>query len=161
MLSQSWFAYLLVETLLSLIRTLFFMLVSPNAHPQDKYYVGREKSVSLDCMVDGYPIPTIIWTPCNAQENVCDQSMLNISKVQNDGVYTCTAKNSLGSDSASTSVGKSFYFICASVLCTIFFVSFKITLPKYWESTRLTLFWLLLWGNFIINERTDRFEPGH
>ena len=132
----------------------FFMLVSPNAHPQDKYYVGREKSVSLDCMVDGYPIPTITWTPCNAQENVCDQSMLNISKVQNDGVYTCTAKNSLGNDSASTSVGKSFYFICASFLCTIFFFRFKIdtifpshwweyysiTLSKYWESTRLTLF---------------------
>ena len=174
MLSQSWLAYLLVETLMSLIRILFFMLVSPNAHPQDKYYVGREKSVSLDCKVDGYPIPTITWTPCNAQENVCDQSMLIISKVQNDGVYTCTAKNSLGNDSASTSVGKSFYFIFASFLCTIFFVSFKIdtifpshwweyysiTLSKYWESTRLTLFWLLLWGKFIINERTDRFEPG-
>ena len=62
--------------------------------------------MSLDCKVDGYPIPTITWTPCNAQENVCDQSMLNISKVQNDGVYTCTAKNSLGNESASTSLGK-------------------------------------------------------
>ena len=123
MLSQSGFTYLLVQTLMSLIRILFFMLVSPNAHPQDKYYVGREKSVSLDCMVGGYPIPTITWTPCNAQENVCDKSMLNISKVQNDGVYTCTAKNSLGNDSASTSVGKSFYFIFASFLCTIFFRS--------------------------------------
>ena len=127
MLSQSWFTYLLVERHMSLIRILFFMLVSPKAHPQDKYYVGREKSVSLDCMVDGYPIPTIIWTPCNAQENVCDQSMLNISKVQNDGVYTCTAKNSLGNDSASASVGKSFYFICASFLCTIFFSVLRLT----------------------------------
>ena len=76
--------------------------------------------MSLDCKVDGYPIPTINWTPCNAQENVCDQSTLNISKVQNDRVYTCTAKNSLGNDSASTSLGKFFYFICASFLCTIF-----------------------------------------
>ena len=76
--------------------------------------------MSLDCKGDGYPIPTITWTPCNAQENVCHQSMLNISKVQNDGVYTCTAKNSLGNDSASTSVGKSFYFIFASFLSTIF-----------------------------------------
>ncbi|CAH3158195.1 unnamed protein product, partial [Porites lobata] len=75
-----------------------------NVTLQKKYYVGREKNVSLDCKVDGYPIPAITWTPCNSQENVCDQSMLNISEVQNDGVYTCTAKNSLGSDSANTSL---------------------------------------------------------
>lgn len=126
MLSQSWFAYLLVETLMSLIHILFFMLVSPNAHPQDKYYVGREKSVSLDCKDDGYPIPTITWTPCNAQENVCDQSMLDISKVQNDGVYTCTAKKSLGNDSASTSVGRSFLFHLCQLSVHNFFVSVTI-----------------------------------
>ena len=133
------------KTLTSLTLVLFFILVPPIITLQNKYYVGREKSVSLDCKVDGYPIPTITWTPCNAQENVCDQSMPNISKVQNDGVYTCTAKNSLGNDSASTSLGKSFYFICASFI----FVSFKIdtispshwweyysiTLSKYCEST--------------------------
>ena len=155
---------------MSLTLVLFFILVPPNITLQNKYYVGREKSVSLDCKVDGYPIPTITWTPCNAQENVCDQSMLNISKVQNDGVYTCTAKNSLGNDSASTSLGKSFYFICASFI----FVSFKIdtispshwweyysiTLSKYCESTDWHFFLLLLWRNFIINERTDRFKPG-
>ena len=77
--------------------------------------------MSLDCKVDGYPPPTITWTPCNAQENVCDQSMLNILKVQNDEIYTCTAKNCVGSDSASTSLGKAFYFMCASFLCTICF----------------------------------------
>ena len=75
--------------------------------------------MSLDCKVDGYPIPTITWTPCNGKI-VCDQSMLNISKVQTGGVYTCTAKNSLGNDNASTSLGKSFYFLCASFLCTVF-----------------------------------------
>ena len=105
---------------MSLTRVLFFILVPPSITLLNNYYVGRENSASLDCKVEGYPIPTITWTPCNAQENVCDQSMLNISKVQNDGVYTCTAKNSLGNDSASTSLGKSFYFICASFLCTIF-----------------------------------------
>ena len=77
--------------------------------------------MSLDCKFDGYPPPTITWTPCNAQENVCDQSMLNISKVQNDGVYTCTVKNCVGDDSASTSLGKSFYFMRASFRCTMFF----------------------------------------
>ena len=77
--------------------------------------------MSLDCKVDGHPLPTITWTPYNAQENVCDQSMLNILKVQKDGIYTCTAKNCVGNDKASTSVGKSFYFMCASFLCIIFF----------------------------------------
>ena len=139
---------------MSLTLILFFILVPPNITLQKKYYVGRDKSVSLDCKVDGYPIPTITWTPCDAQKNVCDQSLLNISKVQNDGVYTCTANNSLGNDSASTSLGKSFYFIFASFLCAISFASFKIdtifpshwweyysiTLSKYCESTRLTFF---------------------
>ena len=32
--------------------------------------LGEKKSVSLDCKVDGYPIPRITWTPCNAQESV-------------------------------------------------------------------------------------------
>ena len=94
------------------LNILVFISVPANVTLQKKYYVGREKNVSLDCKVDGYPLPTITWTPCNASENVCDQSMLNISKVQNDGVYTCTAKNSLGNDSADTSLGKSFYFMC-------------------------------------------------
>ena len=100
------------------LNILVFISVPANVTLQKKYYVGREKNVSLDCKVDGYPIPAITWTPCNSQENVCDQNLLNISKVQNDGVYTCTAKNSLGNDSANTSLGKSFYFMCASFLCT-------------------------------------------
>ena len=71
--------------------------------------------MSLDCKVEGYPPPTITWTPCDAQ-NVCDRRMLNISKVQNDGIYTCTAKNSLGNDSANTSLCKSFYLMCVRFL---------------------------------------------
>ena len=47
--------------------------------------------------------------------------MLYISNVQNDEVYICTAKNSLGNDTANTSLGKSFYFMCASFLYTICF----------------------------------------
>ena len=77
--------------------------------------------MSLDCKVEGYPLPTITWTPCNAQ-NACDQRMLNISKVQSDYVYTCTAKNSLGNDSASTSLCKPFY------LCVLGFYGFASTL---------------------------------
>ena len=106
------------------LNILVFILDPPNITLQDKNYVRREKSVSLDCKVDGYPIPTITWTPCNAQENVCDQSTLNISKVQDDGVYTCTANNRLGKDSANTSLGKSFYFMCTSFLRTKCFCLF-------------------------------------
>ena len=36
--------------------------------------------------------------------------------------------------------------------------NYSITLSKYYESTRLTLF--LLWWNFITKERTDRLKPG-
>ena len=106
------------------ILMLFFILVPPNITLQNKYYVGRQKSVPLECNVEGYPPPTITWTPCGPLENVCDQSVLNISKVQNDGMYICTAKNSLGNDSANTSIGKSFYFMCASFLCTNRFCQF-------------------------------------
>ena len=137
------------------LNVLFFISDPPNITLQNKYSVGREKSVSLDCKVDGYPSPTITWTPCDAQENVCNKSMLNISTVQNDEVYICTAKNSLGNDTANTSLGESFYFMCASFLCTICFCScfcfffrltlnwwdfYSITLSKYSESTRLTFF---------------------
>ena len=110
---------------LTLFFTFFFILVSPEVTLQSKYYVGRENSVSLDCKVEGYPPPTITWTPCNAQ-NACDQRMLNISKVQSDCVYTCTAKNSLGNDSASTSLCKPFYlcvlgfYVFASILQYLF-----------------------------------------
>ena len=104
------------------LNVLFVISDHPNITLQNKYSVGREKSVSLDCKVDGYPLPTITWTPCD--ENVCNQSMLYISNVQNDEVYICTAKNSLGHDTANTSLGKSFYYMCASFLCTIWFCLF-------------------------------------
>ena len=83
---------------------LFFFSVSPEITLQDKYYVGREKSVSLDCKVEGYPTATITWTPCNLQ---CDKRMLNISEVSRNEIYTCTAKNSLGNATKNTSLGKS------------------------------------------------------
>ena len=88
-----------------------FFSVSPEVNLQNVYYVGREKSVSLDCKVEGYPPPSITWTQCAPQENVCDQSMLNISKVSRDEIYTCTAKNSLGNDTKNTSLGKSVYLM--------------------------------------------------
>ena len=104
-----------------ILNVLFFISDPPDITLQNKYSVGREKSVSLDCKVHGYPLPTITWTPCDAQENVCNQSMLNISNVQNDGVYICTAKNSLGNDAANTRLSKFLNVMCSSFLCTIWF----------------------------------------
>ena len=123
------------------LNVLFFISDPSNITLQNKYSVGREKSVSLDCKVDGYPLPTITWTPCDAPENVCNQSMLNISKVQNDEVYICTAKNSLGNDTANTSLGKSF-LLCVPAFCAEFvfvfvFVFLRLTL-NWWEYYSIT-----------------------
>ena len=108
------------------LNILVFISVPANVTLQKKYYVGREKNVSLDCKVDGYPIPTITWTPCNAQENVCDQSMLNISEVQNDGVYTCTAKNSLAMIVQILALVSLFISCVSDFWAQNFFASFKI-----------------------------------
>ena len=71
--------------------------------------------MSLDCKVEGYPPPTITWTPCNLPGNLqCDRNMLNISKVLRDEIYTCIAKNSLGNDTKNTSLGKSVYLMYIS-----------------------------------------------
>jgi len=56
--------------------------------------------------VEGYPPPTIAWTPCNPQEHVCVERFLNISKVQMSAEYTCAAENSLGNKSATTNLGE-------------------------------------------------------
>ena len=63
--------------------------------------------MSLHCQVEGYPTPTINWTPCDPLKNVCGKSRLNISNVQRDEIYTCTAKNILGNDTAGINLGKS------------------------------------------------------
>ena len=82
---------------------LSFLTVRPKISLPKKFYVGREQSVSLTCTVDGNPTPTISWTPCNLPNHVCDKQYLNISKVKAARTtYICNARNSLGSDSATT-----------------------------------------------------------
>ena len=69
--------------------------------------VGREQTVSLICEVEGNPTPIISWSPCHGQSVVCDEEYLNISKVQTARAnYTCTARNALGVDSATTLLRK-------------------------------------------------------
>ena len=103
---------------------LLYLTVPPKITLQKKYYVGREKSLSLDCKVEGYPPPTITWTPCDPRENVCDQRVLNISEVVEDCVYLCKAKNSLGFDCASTKLCKS--------ICLLNYLNIIIT---WWSQT--------------------------
>ncbi|CAH3026727.1 unnamed protein product, partial [Porites evermanni] len=66
-----------------------------------EYKVAERQSVTLHCQAEGYPEPTFTWSPCN---NGCNTGTLTIPEVFNDTVYTCTATNSEGSDSADASV---------------------------------------------------------
>ena len=92
---------------------LFVFLVRPKVILEKRHYVDRDGNASLHCQVEGSPLPTISWTPCNPEENVCDRRLLNISRVQSErSNYTCTANNSLDEDSASTSLSKLTLVVC-------------------------------------------------
>ena len=81
-----------------------FILVPPKIFNfVQEYKVAVQQSVTLRCQGEGYPEPTFTWSPCS---NDCNTSTWTISQVLNDTIYTCTATNSEGSDSAETSVGK-------------------------------------------------------
>ncbi|XP_015769888.1 PREDICTED: fibroblast growth factor receptor 2-like isoform X8 [Acropora digitifera] len=78
-----------------------------------KVFVSREETASLNCEVEGNPTPTISWSPCDVGNILCDEQYLNISKAQSARTkYTCTARNYLGTDSATTVLvigGKNIY----------------------------------------------------
>jgi len=89
------------------------VLFPPKVILVQKVFVGREQNASLKCEVEGNPLPTISWSPCDVGNLPCDKQYLNISKVQAARAnYTCTAKNYLGIDSATTVLvigGKNIY----------------------------------------------------
>lgn len=81
-----------------------FIVVPPNiVNFVQEYKVAVQQNVTLRCQAEGYPEPTFTWTHCS---NDCDTGTWTIPEVLNDIIYTCTATNSEGSDSAETSVGK-------------------------------------------------------
>ena len=72
-----------------------------------KFYVQREQTASLNCEVEGNPIPSIYWSPCDLPSICCNGQYLSISRVQTSRAnYTCTAVNNLGSDSRTTVLSK-------------------------------------------------------
>ena len=84
-----------------------FLTVPPIITIESKFFVGREQTVLLNCEVEGNPTPSVRWIPCDLQNIGCDKQYLNISKVQTlRANYTCTARNSEGSDSETTRLSK-------------------------------------------------------
>ncbi|XP_067031991.1 fibroblast growth factor receptor 3-like isoform X2 [Acropora muricata] len=85
----------------------------PMVKVRSKVFVGREQTASLMCEVEGNPTPVISWSSCYEQSVVCDGQYLNISSVQTARAnYTCTARNAVGVDSATTLLligGKNIY----------------------------------------------------
>ncbi|KAL9964183.1 hypothetical protein ACROYT_G027778 [Oculina patagonica] len=61
-----------------------------------------QQSVSLHCQAEGNPKPTYTWTPCDPRKRLCHESMLNISEVVDDDIFSCKVTNVLGSDTRYT-----------------------------------------------------------
>ncbi|CAH3161370.1 unnamed protein product [Pocillopora meandrina] len=70
---------------------------------QTDYFVGVQKSVTLNCEAEGNPPPTFTWIPCDSDQ-VCDKNTLHTSQVFNDANYTCRVANALGVDSKTANV---------------------------------------------------------
>ena len=72
-----------------------------------KLYVEREQTASLNCEVKGNPTPSIHWSPCNLRSVCCNGQHLSIPRVQTPRAnYSCTAVNTVGSDSGTTVLSK-------------------------------------------------------
>jgi len=72
-----------------------------------KREVSSQQRLSLDCQAEGNPQPTYSWTPCDPQQSVCNESLLDL-QASNDSVYTftCRVENYVGSDTRNTTVCK-------------------------------------------------------
>ena len=81
----------------------YFLVPAKIINFVQEYKVAEQQSVTLHCQAEGFPAPTFTWSPCY---NDCNTGTLTIPELLNDTVYTCTATNSEGSDSADASVGK-------------------------------------------------------
>ncbi|XP_068733307.1 fibroblast growth factor receptor 3-like [Montipora capricornis] len=79
------------------------VLFRPMVTLTSKFYVQREQTASLNCEVEGNPIPSIYWSPCDLPSICCNGQYLGISRVQTSRAnFTCTAVNNVGNDSRTT-----------------------------------------------------------
>ncbi|XP_074633570.1 uncharacterized protein LOC141892260 isoform X6 [Acropora palmata] len=79
------------------------IVVPPKVTLPKRVLVGREQTATLICEVEGNPKPNISWSGCDQPNHLCDKQYLSVLKVQNPCTnYTCTGRNYLGSDSATT-----------------------------------------------------------
>ncbi|XP_068685561.1 tyrosine kinase receptor Cad96Ca-like isoform X3 [Montipora foliosa] len=82
---------------------LMFSTVRPMITLPSKVYAEREQTASINCEVKGNPTPSIHWSPCNLRSVCCNGQHLSIPRVQSPRAnYSCTAVNTVGSDSGST-----------------------------------------------------------
>ena len=61
----------------------------------DNQTLNKGDSVSLNCTADGYPTPSITWR--KVSDNSLVSFPLTITGKENEGLYRCSANNSIGS----------------------------------------------------------------
>jgi len=104
-----------------------------------EHEVAAQQSVSLDCQGEGNPQPSYTWTPCDPQQSVCHQSVLNFRGGDKSvHTFTCKVENYLGSDTKNTTL-----FIASDVInVTLIITSEECTDGEYnqlWEKLNKTM----------------------
>ena len=80
------------------------------------YTVNETNNVTMVCRADGVPQPTISWTNASSGKNVGSGEQFHIvnTRSSDDGAYTCTATNELGSVSEGLTLHvQSKLFVCS------------------------------------------------
>ena len=79
------------------------------------YTVNETNNVTMVCRAHGVPQPTITWTKASSGKNVGSGEQFHImnTRSSDDGAYTCTATNKLGSVSEGLTLHvQSKLFVC-------------------------------------------------
>ena len=85
------------------------------------YTVNETNNVTMVCRAHGVPQPTITWTKASSGKNVGSGEQFHImnTRSSDDGAYTCTATNKLGSVSEGLTLHvQSKLFVCSLYIST-------------------------------------------